>query len=200
MVSLAGLSFYLWKKALLKRILKHNSMSNEVSSKNPQILGTRLWQIFMQNFKSQIYFVSYTKFKLSFSFVTDTIPSLCKYTWWEHKTILPNGVYSIYCRSFGKIYKWGYQIIFERFTQWSFSANVKKVIYQLIWNIHSSTFPWGQETTIWKSSSYYCCSMKKQTPMSLQITPKNEKTITQNNVQIVYYTCSIILKGYLLNK
>lgn len=42
MVSLAGLSFYLWKKALLKRILKHNSMSNEVSSKNPQILGTRL--------------------------------------------------------------------------------------------------------------------------------------------------------------
>ena len=42
MVSLASLSFYVWRKGLLKCILEHNSTFNEVSSKNPQILGTRL--------------------------------------------------------------------------------------------------------------------------------------------------------------
>lgn len=42
MVSLTNSGFYLWRKALLKRILEHNSTFSEVSSENLQMLGTRL--------------------------------------------------------------------------------------------------------------------------------------------------------------
>lgn len=54
-------------------MLQHNSTFNEVSSKNPQVLGARLHKTFMQNFRSQTYFVLRIKFKLSFNVITNTL-------------------------------------------------------------------------------------------------------------------------------
>lgn len=102
-------------------------MFNEISSKNPQILGTRLWQIFMQNFKSQIYFVLHIKFKLSFDFIMDILQAINKRARWEHSPYCLMELIQFILKVSASYTSKGNQIIFERFRQWSFlSTSVKK--------------------------------------------------------------------------
>ena len=68
----------------------------------------------MQNFKSQIYFISHTKFKLSFDFITDTLPAFVNT---HSENTNPYCLIELiqFIVKVSARYKQGYQIIFERF-------------------------------------------------------------------------------------
>ena len=68
----------------------------------------------MQNFKSQIYFISHTKFKLSFNFITDTLPAFVNT---HSENTNPYCLIELiqFIVKVSARYKQGYQIILERF-------------------------------------------------------------------------------------